>query len=152
MSNTQTATTTIRETARQSVIEQATEYCRLSHERDYSKLHVYRDGSVRWNEFNNESSDIIDSDADHFCAIQSVATVGTGSYCCNCQHCNEVYNAVEEERAIEDGRKYDKDSKYATFAEAITDAIGASDIGEVEEMLAKNFDAIEVGYFTDEAV
>ena len=142
---------TMRDTARRFVIEdEIAERLRLEHERNYHKLHVHRDGTVGWSEYNNESSDTIDDRAEGFAAIPSVAMVGTGSYVCNCDHCNQVFNADDQERAIEDGREYDKDAKYATREEAVVDAVVNSDTAEVEEDMLRAFDAIPTGYFDDE--
>jgi hypothetical protein len=123
-------TSSLRETARQRVIDSVIEAAANEHLQNYLKLHVFRDGEVRWTEFNNRSSDIIDDQAKTFSPVPSVATVGTGSYQCNCGHCN--------------------DSGYESKAAAIDDAVGDSDLFELEQSMLERFDAIPVGYFDDE--
>lgn len=144
-------TMTMRETARKNVIDSVTEAATKSHERNYEKLHVLRDGTVSWFESTNKSDDIIDRQADGFAAIPSVGTFGTGGYACNCDYCDEVYSAVDEQNAIDDGREYDKSAKYATQTDAIADAVGNSDLGDIEAEMLRQLDSIEAGYFDDEA-
>jgi hypothetical protein len=143
-------TTTLRETARQTVIDSVPERAANEHRRNYRKLHVYRDGDVHWTEHINHSDDIIDSGADHFAAIPSVACVGTGSYVCNCDYCNEVYSEQDEALAAEQGREYDKAAKYQDDEEAISDAVANSDLSDLEADMLAEFDQIPVGYFSDE--
>lgn len=150
MSETQKTATTIRATARQAVIDSVPERAALEHARNYHKLHIWRDGAVSWSEHINRSDDIIDSGAKHFAAVPSVACVGTGSYACDCDYCNEIYDADNEARAAERGEEYDKDAKYSTTQEAIDDAVSNSDLSDVEDAMLAEFDEIEVGYFDDE--
>ena len=145
-----TATTTIRQTIIDSISDRAAEYEHKSHELNYEKLHVYRDGELRWTESINASDDIIDSEAEGFAAIPSLATTGAGSCSCNCDYCNEVYSAKAEEYAIEQGRKYVRDEKYATHEDAINDAVANSDLSDIETMMLEALDEIPVGYFRDE--
>lgn len=145
-----TETTTMRSAARQAVIDAATESATYAHHRNYHKLHVYRDGDVRWTEHIDQSEDIIDRDANHFEAIPSVACIGTGSCDCNCDYCSDVYYAEDEARAIEQGRKYDKSAKYADASEAIADAVANSDLSDLEADMLAAFDAIPAGYFNDD--
>ena len=146
---TQTANT-LRTTARDLVIEQVSAAATKDHERNYEKLHIRRDGTISWTESIDKYGDIIDSGADHFAAIPSVITVGTGSCSCNCDYCDEVYNADEEANALADGRKYDRDNKYDSDADAIADAVSNSDLEDMETDMLARFDEIETGYFDDE--
>ena len=123
---------------------------RLGHIRNYHKLHVRRDGSLNWFESINKSDDIIDSGADHFAAVPSLITVGTGSCTCNCDHCNDVYDAADEALAKEQGREYDKDAKYPRFEDAIADAVADGGTEELERIMSEALDAIPEGYFDDE--
>jgi hypothetical protein len=142
--------TTLRSTARQAVIKSVSEAAAYDHQRNYHKLHIDRDGDVRWTEHINQSDDIIDSGADHFAAIPSVAVAGTGSICCNCDYCDEVYYAEDEQLAKDQGRDYDRDAKYADEGEAIADAVANSDLSGLEADMLAEFDAIPAGYFNDE--
>ena len=131
-----TQTTTARETARQMVIDSVSEAARKSHERNFEKLHVRRDGTVSWFESINQSDDLIDSEADGFAAIQSVITVGTGGYGCNCDHCNDIGKVI--------------DGEVLSSAEAIGNAVGDADLDYTEADMLRKLDEIPVGYFNDE--
>lgn len=122
---------TLRETAKQNVIDSVTEAATKQHERNYEKLHVYRDGTVSWFESINRTDDIVDRHADSFQAIPSVCTVGTGGYACNCDHCN--------------------DPNYATLPDAIAGAVGDSDLSDTEKQMLSSLGDIPLGYFNDEA-
>ena len=122
----------LRETARQSVIENVVEAAIKEHLQNYFKLHIFRDGEARWVEFSDRSSGIIDAQAKTFSPVPSIATVGTGGYQCNCDHCN--------------------DAGYESKSAAIDDAVGGSDLSELEASMLERFDAIPVGYFDDEEV
>lgn len=61
---------TLRETAKQNVIDSVTEAATKQHERSYEKLHVNRDGTVSWFE----------------------SSVCTRSFGCNCDYCNDCYD------------------------------------------------------------
>ncbi|PWT72773.1 MAG: hypothetical protein C5B60_09135 [Chloroflexi bacterium] len=148
----QTLSQTLRDTARQAVIDAVSEAAAYSHRRSHHKLHIYRDGEVGWTTHLNQSDDIIDRGAKHFAAVPSVICVGTGSYVCNCDYCNEVYSAVDEALAAEQGRKYDKSAKYADENEAILDAVADSDLSDLEACMLAEFDAIPAGYFQDEVL
>jgi hypothetical protein len=143
-------TQTLRETARRAVIGEVPEAARRQHLGHYHKLHVRRDGSIHWFVAPYQSSDIIDNQADHFCAVKSVYSTGCGSCACNCDYCDAVYDGDDEARAIEDGRKYDRAAKYETEDEAIADSVGDSDLGDLEDTMVAALDAIEIGYFEDE--
>ena len=125
-----TQITTLRTQAEELVRQSAKEAAEKSHERNYEKLHVHRDGTVSWFESIDRSDDLIDDGAGHFCAIRSVITVGTGTYACNCDHC--------------------EDDGYETKADAIADAISDGAIPEYEEQMVAAFAVIPVGYFDDE--
>jgi hypothetical protein len=142
--------TTIRQQVTDAIPEQAAEYERNSHETNYYKLHVYRDGALRWHESINQSDDIIDDDADHFAAIPSLCCTGTGSVSCDCACCLNVYSAEAEEQAKDDDREYDRDHKYETRQDAIDDAVANSDLSVIETMMTEVLDGIEFGYFDDE--
>jgi hypothetical protein len=141
---------TLREKATQNIVASAPEYAAYEHERNYRKLHVRRDGSVAWSEFIDRHSDLIDEQAQGFAAVPSVATVGTGSCMCNCDYCISVYDAAEEATAIEDGREYKREEKWESRAEAVREAVAASDLAGIEEMMLARLDEIPQGYFNDE--
>jgi hypothetical protein len=162
------AIATLRSTARDLVIEQVSAAARKSHERNYEKLHVRRDGTVSWFESISKSDDLVDDEAGtrSISAIPSVITVGTGSYGCNCDFCDHVFDkgnedsraerardrAAEgdEERAeAEARREYERES-YATEAEAIAEAVASSDLEYIEGEMLDGFDSIAIGYFDDE--
>ena len=140
----------LRSAARQAVIDAVAVRAAHEHQRNFHKLHIYRDGHLRWSEHINQSDDIIDSRADQFGPIPSVACVGTGTHSCNCEYCNEVYSATDEAYAIEQGEEYDKSTKYADRYEAIADAVANADLSELEADMLAQLDAIEIGYFDDE--
>lgn len=141
--------TTLRNAARELVTEEAHEAAKKAHARNHHKLHVRRDGTLNWFESINQSDDIIDDGADHFCAVRSVITVGTGSCACNCDHCDAVYSPEAEQDAKERGDAYDRDSKYETAEEAILGAAGEN-ASYLEDDMLREFDAIPAGYFDDE--
>lgn len=143
-------TATFREIARQGVIDSVSDAATKMHERNYKKLHINRDGTVSWFECINKSDDLIDGKADGFQAIRSVVTVGTGSTDCNCDHCNEVYSVLDEKTAKDQGREYNADEKYQTYEDAIANAVGDSDLSELEGDMLSKLDHIEIGYFSDE--
>lgn len=122
---------TARETARQNIIDSVREAATKSHERNYEKLHVLRDGTVSWFETTSTSSDIIDREASGFQAVPNVGIFGTGSFECNCDYCN--------------------DKSYSSRSEAIADAID-EELGEIESQMVYALDKIEVGYFADESI
>jgi len=140
----------MRETARQAVIDAVNEAAAWGHRRNYHKLHVWRDGDVRWSEYINRTDDTIDRGADHFAAVPSVACEGTGSVTCNCDWCNEVYSAEDEARALDEDRVYHKDEKYKDQEAAIADAVADSDLSDLEAAMLAEFDRIPAGYFNDE--
>ena len=144
-------TTTLRDKVRAAITDEVPERIAREHRQNYHKLHIRRDGTVHWTESIDQHSDIIDDGAaDHFCAVKSVCGVGTGSYSCNCDYCNEVYSELTEELYRERGDDYKRGKKYETQEDAISDAVCDSDQPQVEaDMLAK-LDRIEVGYFDDE--
>lgn len=147
----ETQATTLRSAAQAAISEQLTEAARKGHERNYEKLHVYRDGSLSWFESIDKNSDLIDGEADGFAAIPSLITVGTGSYACNCDYCNMVYSATDEANALADGRKYyAREDMYSTTDEAIADAVANSDLDDLERTMLDALDEIPVGYFDDE--
>lgn len=125
-----TAVETLRASAREAVSEFAREAAERSHQRNYHKLHVWRDGSVSWTESLNSTDDIIDRGAKHFAAVKSVISVGTGSYLCNCDFC--------------------EDKGFDSREEAICAAVDESDLSDLEAEMLKKFDAIPIGYFDDE--
>ena len=141
---------TLRETARALVTEEVAPRAEYEHKRNYHKLHVNRDGTIGWSECINRSDDLIDSQADHFAPIPSVACVGTGNFACNCDFCNEVYSEDDELNAKDRGEEYDRSAKYESESEAITDAICESDLSDLEADMLADFDRIPIGYFDDE--
>lgn len=122
----------IRETARESVIAEAPARCAYEHKRNYWKLHISRDGEVRWDEYADQHSDIIDRGAKGFAAVPSVARVGTGSCACNCDYCAGPFTDTW------------------TQDDAIQQAAEDSDVADVERIMLEAFDKIHVGYFSDE--
>jgi len=133
-------TMTLREQARDFVTDQAGKYAELDHARNYHRLHVRRDGSVAWTEFHDSSSDLIDGQANHFCAIHSVARVGTGSYVCNCDYCGSVVYPQNRQDETTDRQ----------LAEAVQMAVDDSDLDSIAAAMLEKFDGIEAGYFDDE--
>jgi predicted Mrr-cat superfamily restriction endonuclease len=126
---------TLREQAREAVIAAAPEYSAHEHHRNWHKLHVYRTGKVEWSEHINRSDDFIDREARGFQAIPSVARVGTGSYVCNCDYCG------------------DTTGEYEDLDDAISNAVGDSDLVDIERDMLEEFDNpdnIPPGYFADE--
>lgn len=123
---------TLREQAKAAMRSEVTAAARKSHERNYEKLHVRRDGTVSWFESINKHDDLIDSEADGFRAICSVITVGTGSVLCNCDFC--------------------EDEGFADRAEAIDAAITEHGTYQIEQDMEAAFSQIPQGYFHDEAV
>jgi len=122
-------TATLRQSARELVSASVTEAATKGHEQNYEKLHVYRNGTVQWFESINKTDDVIDRHADHFTAVKSVVTVGTGGYACNCDHCN--------------------DTGYESKADAVADAVSC-DLSDLEQSMLDTFDEIPNGYFDDE--
>jgi hypothetical protein len=156
---------TLRSAARELVIEQVPGAAHKGHERNYEKLYVHRDGDVRWTECINKSDELIDdqSDSRSIAAIPSVCTVGTGSFSCNCDYCNAVFDQTGEDLAADSARfvdsaaqaearqKYRNEHSYASETEAVDDAVANSDLEDLEALMLAQFDAIEIGYFDDEA-
>ena len=147
-----TSTTTLRGQAREAIESELRERLVNEHRMGYHTLHVRRDGTATWYEGHNSSDDLIDPRADEFgfAAIKSVCKVGTGSFRCNCDFCNAVYDATEETDALEMGREYKREEKFATREEAIDEAVSAGDGSEALESMLREFEAIEDGYFNDE--
>lgn len=154
-------TATLRQTAREMVASEMANAATKDHERNYEKLHVRRNGTLTWFESINESDDLIDDRADGFAAIRSVITVGTGSYACNCDYCNDVHDADDEAAAIAEGREYPhyrlpsdtepaSELMYATYEDAIADAVANTDLSDMEARMFAKFDMIPLGYFDDE--
>jgi hypothetical protein len=115
----------LRTIARWAVMEEVENAIIKSHERNYEKLHVWRDGSVSWSEYTNQSDDTIDKQAASFAPVPSVACVGTGSIACDCEWCA-------------DGGKVD-----------LREMDGA-EIDMIEHRMVVEFAEIPVGYFNDE--
>ena len=116
---------TLRQAARAAVVDEVANAIEKSHERNYEKLHVWRDGSVSWREYINRSDDTIDRRAAGFAAVPSVACVGTGSMPCDCDWCA-------------DGGTVD-----------LREMDGA-EIDAVEQGMLTEFADIPAGYFDDE--
>lgn len=123
-------TMSTREQARLAVSAEATAAATKMHQRNYHRLHVWRDGTVSWHEAINQSDDIIDREADGFAPVASVALVGTGSMRCNCDFCD-----------CED---------YVTRDEAVAAAVEEFGNWDIEQMMLEDLDAIVYGYFNDE--
>lgn len=122
---TTTQTTTARDTARAAVIAEVGNRITKEHERNFHRLHVWRDGSISWREYINESDDTIDRHAASFQPVPSVALVGTGSCKCNCDWCA-------------DGGTID-----------VTEIDGSA-LDDTETDMLAHFDEIQIGYFNDE--
>lgn len=129
MNSTETPTT-LRAAIAAQIDLLAVEADKKSHRRNYSKLHVMRDGTVRWGEFINLSDDLIDDRADRFQAIANLCVVGTGSCECNCDYCS--------------------DSNYESIEDAIGDAVCDGDRSMMESDMQAELDRIPAGYFADE--
>lgn len=129
-----TESATLRETARAAVIAEVENAERKAHERNYERLHVWRDGKVSWFESIDRHSDIIDDQAEGFRAVESVCLVGTGSYSCNCDFCEMI----------------GEENGYPDTAAAVADSISEHGTGDRESDMLAKFDAIEHGYFDDE--
>lgn len=123
-------TVTLREQAKESMQSEVTAAARKSHERNYEKLHIRRDGTVSWFESLNKSEDLIDREANGFKAVRSVITVGTGSVLCNCDFC--------------------EDDGFVDRAEAIDAAITEHGTYQIEHDMEAAFEEIPQGYFHDE--
>jgi hypothetical protein len=127
---TNTATETLRDKVRAAIIDEVPERAAREHRRNYHRLHIWRDGTVSWSEYIDQHSDTIDSQADHFCAVKSACLVGTGSYLCNCDYC--------------------EDDGFETVEEAIANAVCDGDNNQIEADMLDALDQIEIGYFDDE--
>lgn len=130
----------IREKAREAMENMVFEVAQKTHEMYYWKMHIWRDGDVTLDESINQSDDIIDSQADHFCPVQSVITVGTGSCACNCDYCNNVGT----ENADMGGNYFE------TVEEMEQERDANADTSWIEEQMEEEFDRIPEGYFDDE--
>ena len=114
---------TLREQALESAIAEAANAFAKSHDRNYHKLYILRDGSVSWSEFTSRSSDLIDGGADGFAPVPSATTVGSGSVGCDCDMCA--------------GDEYDDSSDFeAVYAH--------------QKMIEDRFQDIDAPYFADE--
>lgn len=122
---TTTKTTTAREIARAAVIAEVGNRITKDHELNYERLHVWRDGSISWREYINESDDTIDRHAASFQPVPSVALVGTGSCKCDCAWCA-------------DGATIDASD------------LDGSVLDEAQDDMLAQFDEIPTGYFDDE--
>ncbi len=152
----------LRSIARELAIEQVSAAASKEHEPNYGKLHIYRDGSVRWTEHINQFDHIIDGEAEYLCAIPSVACVGTGSYSCNCEYCEAVFcqrgeddvadlaDEVDEDAREAARKEYRDEHGYGSEAEAINAAVADSDLDRREAVMLAEFDAIGTRYFDDE--
>ena len=109
---------------------------------NYWKLHIWRDGDVTLDKAVNQSDDIIDRQADHFCAVQSVITVGTSSCACNYDYCNNV----GQENADMGGNYFE------TVEEMEAERDANADTSWMEDQMSEEFDRIPEGYFDDESV
>jgi hypothetical protein len=65
-------------------------------------------------------------------------------------YCDAVYSAKDEQYANDMGREYDRDAKYENVSDAIADAVGASDLSDLERTMLDALNEIPVGYFDDE--
>jgi len=115
---------TLREKCLELAIAEAANAFKKSHDRNYHKLYILRDGSVSWSEFTSRSSDLIDAGADGFAPVPSATTVGSGSIDCDCDNCQ--------------GDDYDDSSDgEAVYAH--------------REMIEDRFQDISTPYFADES-
>lgn len=114
----------IRQSVRAQIEGRAREAARKQHERNHWRLDCHRDGSLSWQESVSRGEATIDSQAEGFAAIPTLATVANGCRC-DCSWCA-------------DGVEYaDRDTDW--------DAIEYYE-REMEQALAE----IPVGYFADE--
>ena len=136
----------IRTTALDAALTQVLAAARKSHELNYETLYVGTDGEVYWSESINKSDRQYYRDRPGMVYIESLLQVGTGSWSCNCDHCNMVGQP--------DGYESDED--------AIADAVTAGDNTAYEDIITARMDAdclhdrdtsvsgIPYGYFDDE--
>src|ERR1035437_5996148 len=124
-----TETTTLRATARQTVMDSVSACAGKRHEEAYQTLYVYRNGVVDWDWHYDQNEQRIDKWAKTLDTIPAVATVGTGSFRCNCDYCESVYSKEDEEHALECGKEYNKSEKYADYDGAISDCVSNDDLG-----------------------
>jgi hypothetical protein len=121
-----TETTTLRENAFSDAMLQHSASVRKNHESGYERLYVLRDGSVKWVEMSDRTSQLIDKNAPRLQALASVTVVGTGDNGCECQYCIEIgtipngYDTLEEslEAAVEERKTFysRKARRYGPFA------------------------------------
>jgi hypothetical protein len=126
-------TKSLRDAAREAIQDAVTEAARQSHQRNYHRLHIWRDGTITWDEFLDQSSDTIDCEADQFAPVPTITMQGTGGFRCNCDYCESA-----------------KRGEYQSQEKAIDDAIADSDLSDLETGMLKALDAIPAGYFADE--
>lgn len=89
---------TIRETILEtSINDQVGEAIQHTHDANYHRLEVLRDGTLRWREDVDQATRTIDEDADRFAPIPTLTIEGNGSIPCNCDWCAE--DAIEEPEA-----------------------------------------------------
>jgi hypothetical protein len=106
-----------------------------AHQGNYHRLHVRRDGTVHWSEYNDQNSTLVDDSRDddggNISTVPDVIRTGTGSVPCNCDHCEDV--------------------GYETVEDAIADAVADADTSGIEEGMVEQFARVcPVGYFEDE--
>jgi len=101
---------TLREKCLELAIAEAANAFAKSHDRNYHKLNILRDGSVIWSEFTSRSSDLIDAGADGFAPVPSATTVGTGSNYCYCDMCvGDQYDDSGDGEAVDAHREMIED-------------------------------------------
>lgn len=114
---------TIRETILETGIdEQLAEAIQHTHDANYYRLEVLRDGTLRWREDIDRATRTIDDEADSFAPVGTLTIEGNGSIPCNCDWCAE---GVDED-------------PEADTLQAMSDKMGAA------------LSEIEIGYFDDE--
>jgi hypothetical protein len=142
---------TKREIAALGIEEAVAEAAAKEHARNYWTLHVHRDGGVSWSETFNSTDTLMETVNDRLVPRPAVLRgEGTGSFDCNCEYCNSVYNAEAEELALAEGRTYDRSNKWETREEAITECVNGGDWSDLEAAMLEELNKIPLGYFEDD--
>ncbi len=148
-----TQSTTLRVAALAAAInyQTLTEALRKSHERNYESLYVGTDGEVYWSESINRSDRQFYRNQPGMVYVERLLIVGTGSCDCNCDYCDEIGKSINVDGKVvsEDDPTFDP-AAIITAADAISQAVGDSDVDEYQGQIEEAFAAIQVCYFDDE--
>lgn len=124
-----TTITTIREAVAAAIEDQICEALRNRHEMHCHRLYVSRSGELWWSEEENSNNYLAECGDNGLFPVPYLAQVGTGSHRCNCDWC-EGENAVSSTSEIE---------------------FEGGEVDEMRTMMERRLEAIEAGYFNDEA-